>query len=459
MLILSLSIVSCKEQAIQEYVDQKNNQVDNEEQQARNNAGYSGLKSQLGIALQSGGISPKDSEIITGQINELEFQGESKENIDELRAMLSKLSVGGQQNPSEEPKTERDESKTFETPSKSEIEQLPECSEVLLTQSPVDINSITAIEPIGSSNPPEHTLPSMSTDVYIFVNTRETEKTVPLYAPGNMWLISITPRYGATQDPEDHVIQYAFCKDVYGIVDHVKSFSPEIKEIINNFECKYGGVPGDNKCPILLFEPIKAGTLLGTVGRLQGNFNFGTWDLRHNNSFIAPEKYNVRALHSTCPFDYYSAELKGQLMNLIDRSDKKCGTVEYDIPGTLQGEWFYGNAGNNMPGDWVNHLFFGYSNNIPEAAVISVGGVFLEPTRWMFKPKLTGTKNLAFQYATDDKIYCYENDGNSEYRSYEKGVTGKILVQMTDPMKLKIEHKSGACSEDESFVNPTVYNR
>ncbi|MBI4018858.1 MAG: hypothetical protein HY364_01225 [Candidatus Aenigmarchaeota archaeon] len=348
---------------------------------------------------------------------------------------------------------------SYEILTSSEKALLPDCDDVFFTRSPVDIEEITTIEPIGSTSPPEHAAASSSTDTYIAVDTQGTEKTVSLYAPGDIWITLIQPRYGVTSDPEDHVIHYALCKDVFGIVDHVKSFSPEMRDLIRNYECKYGGTPGDNQCPILLLKPVKAGTVLGTVGRMQGNFNFGTWDLRHNNNFINPQRYGIKSLHSTCPFDYYSSPVKEQLTALIERQDKNCGTVMHDIFGTPQGEWFHGDSGNRMHGDWVNHLYLGYDNRFPEAAVISVGGVISEPLKWMFVPESTGTRNVGFQHITHGNIFCYENDRNGLYWNYEKGPTGKILIQLVDPYTLNIEHQSGTCSGTYSFVSPSVYNR
>lgn len=348
---------------------------------------------------------------------------------------------------------------TYELLTERERASLPTCSESMLTRSPVDIDEIVSIEPIGSTSPPEHALPSSSTDTYVAVDTRGTTKTVPLYAPGDIWITVVQPRYGVTADPEDHVIHYALCQDVFGIVDHVKGFSEELEKIVKNYECKYGGQPGDSQCPILVLEPIKAGTLLGTVGRMQGNFNFGTWDLRHENNFINPKRYGVRSLHSTCPLNYYTSPLKEKLTSLLERKDKKCGTVEHDIANTAQGEWFYGDGGNRMYGDWVNHLYLGYDNRFPEVAVISVGGVVSAPLKWMFIPQKDGTKNVGFQYIKDDRIFCYENSGSSSYRNYEKGPKGKILVQLADSKSIKIEHTTGACLISESFANPTLYKK
>src|SRR3989344_5528259 len=238
----------------------------------------------------------------------------------------------------------------WEILSEKERAELPECGKTLMTVSPVPIDSITGIEPIGSSNPPEHTLASISSDTYIGVTGQGTTKTTPLVAPGDMWIILINPRYGITQDPEDHVIKYAFCKDVYGVVDHVKSFSPEMKKLVDSYRCSYGGTPGDDRCPIMLLTPVKAGTPLGTVGRMQGNFNFGTWDLRVTHRFVSPSRHGFLTKHATCPFDYFAAPLKAELMAKLD--GPSCGSVEHDVKGTLAGDWFIGDASPTRHADW-----------------------------------------------------------------------------------------------------------
>lgn len=331
-----------------------------------------------------------------------------------------------------------------------------------MTTPPVAMNSITTIEPIGAANPPEHTLASISSDPYISVQGQGTTATTPLVAPGDMWIIFIQPRYGVTQDPEDHVIKYAFCKDVYGVLDHVKSFSPEMKSIVNAYQCpRDGAKPGDNECPILLLEHIKAGTPLGTVGRLQGNFNFGTWDLRVTHRFANPSRHGFLTKHSTCPFDYFAAPQKAELMAKLD--GPSCGSVEHDVPGTLAGDWFIGDASPTRHADWGKLLHFGSSNRLKDQAVISISGIIVsQPTKWVFSASASGEVNRKFIDVTaDGTIYCYDNDGNHPQRNYEKGIlSGKILVQLTSSTELKVEHQDGLCGNGNFvFDNPTVYIR
>ena len=349
----------------------------------------------------------------------------------------------------------------WEILTEKEKAQLPECGSTLMTVPPVPLDSITGIEPIGSSNPPEHTLASISSDPYIGVKGQGTTATTPLVAPGDLWIILIHPRYGVTQDPEDHVIKYAFCKDVYGVVDHVKSFSPEMKKLVDSYRCSYGGTPGDDRCPIMLLAPVKAGTPLGTVGRMQGNFNFGTWDLRVTHRFVSPSRHGFLTKHATCPFDYFAAPLKAELMAKLD--GPSCGSVEHDVAGTLAGDWFIGDASPTRHADWGKLLYFGPSNRFADQSVISVSGIFVpQPTKWVFPAAASGAINRRFADVTaDGVIYCYDNDGTHQYKNYERGVlSGKILVQLTSGTALTVEHQEGACRDGSpAFKNPTAYIR
>ncbi|MDP2593767.1 MAG: hypothetical protein Q8P36_00285 [bacterium] len=349
----------------------------------------------------------------------------------------------------------------WEILTEKEKAQLPACGSVLMTVPPVPLSAITSIEPIGSANPPEHTLASISSDTYIAVEGQGTTATTPLVAPGDMWIILIQPRYGVTQDPEDHVIKYAFCKDVYGVVDHVKSFSPEMQKLVAAYQCQYGGTPGDSQCPIMLLEPVKAGTPLGTVGRMQGNFNFGTWDLRVTNNFVNPSRHGLLTKHSTCPFDYFAAPLKTALMAKLD--GPSCGSVEHDVLGTLAGDWFIGDASPTRHADWGKLLHFGTDNRFADQSVISASGIFIsQPTKWVFPAATSGTVDRRFKDVTaDGTMYCYDNNGNHPYKSYEKGVrSGKILARLTSKSELKVEHQEGECQGGNwTFKNPTVYIR
>ncbi|MDP2630620.1 MAG: hypothetical protein Q8P56_04385 [Candidatus Uhrbacteria bacterium] len=352
----------------------------------------------------------------------------------------------------------------WEILSEKERATLPACGSILMTVSPVPLESITVIEPIGSANPPEHTLASISSDTYIGVVGQGTTETTPLVAPGDMWIILINPRYGVTQDPEDHVIKYAFCKDVYGIVDHVKSFSAEMQVLIDAYPCPYRSADsGNGSCPSLLMAPVKAGTPLGTVGRMQGNFNFGTWDLRVTHTFANISRHGFQTKHSTCPFNYFASPLKEKLIEKIEKTASgACGSVEHDVPGTLAGDWFIGDASPTRHTDWGKLLYFGPNNRFAGLSVISISGIVVpQPTKWVFETVPTGNTNRTFEDVRPGSLYCYDNNGNHPYRNYEKGVlSGRFLVELTSATELKIEHQEGPCqSETLQFKNPTTYIR
>ena len=70
-------------------------------------------------------------------------------------------------------------------------------------------------------------------------------------------------------------------------------------------------------------------------------------------------------------------------------------------------------------------------------------------------------KNRDFGEVKDYEIYCYDNEGDEEYRNYEKGKTeGRILIQLSSKNELKIEHQNDLCKAGNwQFKSPVTYIR
>ena len=345
----------------------------------------------------------------------------------------------------------------LEIPMESEREKLPDCTDILYTEPYVDPSKIREIAPLGSINPPGHTIPT--NHVYTHLNLpRESTQTLPLYLPSDAWITHISIGKGFTQDPEDDTIYFAVCKDVIGYFNHIKKLSPEIQKIVDGYKCP-SGTSLENGCFIQVFSPLKKGTYVGEVGRLQGNFDFGTIDLRVEHKFINKERYAPRTLHIQCPFDYYTPELKTKYYSLLQNKGN-CGKINYDIPGTLQGNWFYGDSREYYGGDWVKHAFFGYDNVNLEKAVISFGGVIVpeEGLRWKFIPANSGLINRKFaDVKNDGNIYCYDANNQDQFNKEPKG---RILVKMESDKEIKVEHQTGSCGGSLSFSgNAKTYER
>ena len=350
------------------------------------------------------------------------------------------------------------EEKTFriEIPTEEERSQLPECEGKFFTTFPVNMNEVRSITPLGNLGPPGHTFPTQHPHIHL--GEHGTSDTYPLYTPADVFITSVSWQENITQDPIDYVVFFALCKDVIGYYNHVKELSDELDQIIEKVECESFSEKSEGSCTKVLLDKVKEGVLVGQVGLQQGNFDFGLIDLSKKLDFIKQERYPLRDQYLNCAFDYYKDPMKQQFYDLIDRVDSSCGYVMQDIPKTLKGNWFHESAQKEYVVDWNVHLAFVDHYEDPSIQVVSIAGIFTEPSLFKFIPKTSGEINREFsQVGVDENIYCYE--GSNVIRNFEAVPLGKVLVQMTDDETLQIEHQTGSCNGNESFANPVIYNR
>ena len=346
-------------------------------------------------------------------------------------------------------------------PSPAEREQLPSCDGAAFSLAPVDLTELSEITPLGNLAPPDHTTPTEHT--YLHFRDAQAGATVvyPLSAPAAITLLLVRSSEGF-RDPEDHSITFALCKDVYGYFNHLKSLSDEVASLLADEDCFVYENDDSGGCEKALFASVPAGTLLGQVGRLQGNFDFGALDMRVTHTFSNVDRYEyARTPNIVCPYDYYEGELKAQLYSLLPRTEEpRCGAVAVDVLGTLQGVWYQPDS--DVVVGWDGHLAFVPDNYDPALAVISVGGTFSEPGRVEFTPTASGTFNRAFRDVTaDGTLYCYERDGSGRHEQVQNPdlLSGKMLVQLVSATELQIEQQSGSCGADEAFATPIGYFR
>ncbi len=336
-----------------------------------------------------------------------------------------------------------------EIPSEAERALLPDCEGKFFSVRPVDLENVTEISPLGNIAPPGHTFPTEHA-FFHFSPGGSSTNTFELVAPSDIFVTSLWQQFGMGQDPEDDTIWFALCKDVIGYFNHVKELSPEMKKIISDSGCEGKPHVGPNACMIQVIEPVSAGTVLGRVGRLQGNFDFGLIDLRKRHVFANPLRYSTRTLFIQCPFEYYDETTKQEFFELIERNDEgQCGKSAQDVPGTLKGNWFFDETTDSIS-QWTNYLAFVNDNQRPEIQVVSIGGVVADAGKLEFSPQSTGQINREFEdVLPDGKIYCYESPNFS----------GKIIVQMENETAIKVEHKTGNCTSNEIFSSPKNYER
>ncbi len=334
------------------------------------------------------------------------------------------------------------------------FDALPECTGQEFTIPPVDFDKFYEITPLGNIGPPGHTLPTPH--MYFHISPGgSTTKTVPFKAPGEIYVIGVSGSKDLNQG--EFSITFALCKDVFGYFNHVKSLSDEMRSILKDTECDEVTYNPSGGCSRRLVQKMNAGTILGEVGGLQGNFDFGAYDYRVRLSYVNPASYGdlnakglgrAKLLSVICPLELYNNETKIRLYSKIARVvEPKCGEVMQDSPEALQGSWFYNNGRADL--DWENHLSFVYDNNDPSKAVVAIAGILMDPAKWVFTPKSSGLYNRKFSDVTSDgNIYCYD-----------EGQSGKIILQMINNTMLNIEYQSGSCTTNLGFVIPKIYKR
>lgn len=325
---------------------------------------------------------------------------------------------------------------------------LPECSEVELTVPPVDVESLYGIRALGKLNPPEHSLPTKH--VYFQMEDINPEG-YELVSPGNVRLKEITVNRNLEQGIEDYGIRFDLCKDVYGYFLHLDTLSSEIENLLNYDNCQQ---QGDKYvyCRVDLNYWVNAGDVLGTVGVDASVFDFGMRDSRVHLNFANPDRYSDNAVTTVCGLDYFDEETKAILYDKLLRNvEPLCGEVMQDVPGTLQGNWFYGNITADSPDTWDQEMTFIHDDMDYSKGIIGIGGVFTYPDKWYYNITHSGLFNREPSEVTPDgSIYCYEGEWNS----------GRIIVQLMNETAIQIEHHEDSyCDETVSFEDPVIYYR
>ena len=99
------------------------------------------------------------------------------------------------------------------------------------------------------------------------------------------------------------------------------------------------------------------------------------------SGFIAPEHYasEVWKIHTVDPFQFYEEPLRSELLSkAVRKVEPRAGKIDYDIEGTILGNWFlegtidYG--GNTDDSEyWKGHLAIAYGWIDPSQVRISIG--------------------------------------------------------------------------------------
>ncbi|MBK7091155.1 MAG: hypothetical protein IPH59_05465 [bacterium] len=301
----------------------------------------------------------------------------------------------------------------------------------IFTVSPVAIDKITDLEPLGAMNPSGHTIPT--DHVYFYTSWTYGQQPIypaeilPVYAPGSGVVTWILQGDGRDADAK---IMLRMNKWVLYYLDHV-----------------------------VLDSAIKVGSIV-TAGQIIGESRGIAIDLGVVNEqaaltgFVNPLRYGWQTLYTDSPYKYFSEPLRSQLYAMVRRNAvDKDGKIDYDVPGTLIGNWFHESvevAESMMPPAWPKHLAFCPDSNEPEEMRISIGGTVSTPGK--FKPSPTDPAFTDVTLQSGRVVY------HLNYTEF--GYFGIMLVQLLDSLHLKVEVFPNSTDLNQQFTdNAKVYSR
>lgn len=325
------------------------------------------------------------------------------------------------------------------------------------TVSPIDLENIISIVPLGNLNPSGHTFPTGH--MYYNIKTKDEESGSPtieatLYAPIDATIENINVMTYKNADPPstDYSINFRTCEDFTFYFIHATSLSDKLLDKVNleDNDCdeyETGGRIYEN-CWKEVDIDVEAGEVIGTVGSgMRTNFDFGVIDSRIiPHTYANPDRWQdyEDKFYKVCSTDYYEGELKEALEEKLgDWSGNKrtiepiCGTIAQDEPETAQGLWIL--QGTNQVTREDPHIALVHDNFDPRIGVFSIGtslgSIGIQSGTYRFEPQESGKINLDFNLVEPNgEVLCYEV--GESFQGQDNSFS--ILISLTSDEILRI---------------------
>ncbi len=333
---------------------------------------------------------------------------------------------------------------------------------VLFTNSPMNMDDIAYLTPYGQVTgahitPIDHLYfepleRSLGPDIY---EVRAIQDGI-IYDIGKREISTDT---GVKKDFADWRLDIAHNCTFTSYFDLMTSVSPEIEKAYEDIK---SGLQFDGLI-------IEAGQLLGYVGGQ--TLDFGVYDYEIVlPGFITPDLYNYEywKVHTVDPFEYFPDEISEKLLKKMIRTiEPQAGKIDYDVDGTLSGNWFEqgtnGYAGKNPQNYWIGHLSIAPHEMNPSYWRVGIGHLSVDDNVFLIQGNtepvnVTVNSGVVFYELYHSRVY--KNDYNAEWwkePKKEKDVYGVqylgdskgiIMFQMIENRLLKSEVFIGKSKTD-----------
>ena len=242
----------------------------------------------------------------------------------------------------------------------------------------IDPKYVRVVTPIGEQTGSGGVIAVRS---YIHPAQEFMGQELPLFAPVDMTLFSASyykpPGATATYQPEYSLYFDAGC----GIM--VKFF--HIKGVVGKVASAVPVDPSPSSAGQgVKSTPIKAGEQFGwyKLGENSVAFDFWVDNEAVTNRFIVQSHFGTsNALHSVCPYDFYSADKKSAWLAKLGAPGSDpipgttCGSISQGVPGTADGMWFISENTENdhltLEGAYQSQIMF----SIDASGIVRIGGL------------------------------------------------------------------------------------
>jgi len=316
--------------------------------------------------------------------------------------------------------------------------------------------------------------------LYVVLNEERERAMVRTPAAGRLVRIESFPRTqspfwdSSIVDPDLRIIIAHSCT-LFSIYIHVGELAPDIAAAVGEIE------EGGRWSPELGANvELAAGDPIAILGG--SSFDYSLHDAtKILAGFQIPDHYSGESwkIHTVDPFDYMTDEVFSALLAKNARQvEPYGGKIDYDVLGTLAGNWFmdgtvdYAGGGLDQARYWNGHLSIHYHHVDPSAIRISIGrdlglgendcrgcgGVF---------PVLNNSPDPA-SITVDDGIVKYQLTGrnkpdpdNREITVSDGVVLGTYLAQVIDDETIRTEFflKMNADSVSGFSEDSVLYRR
>lgn len=242
----------------------------------------------------------------------------------------------------------------------------------------IDPKYVRVVTPIGEQTGSGGVIAVRS---YVHPAIEFASQELPIYAPTDMTLSSASyykpPGSSDTYKPEYSLYFEAGC----GI--SVKFF--HIKGVVGKVAGAVPVEPSNSSAgQTVKATSVKAGEQIGwyKLGETSVAFDFWVDDSAVTNKFIVQSHFsNSNALHSVCPYDFYSPDKKAIWLAKLGAPGSNpipgtgCGSISQGVLGTADGMWFINESTENdrlvYDGAYQSQIMFSTDPN----GIVRVGGL------------------------------------------------------------------------------------